>query len=91
MARIKKFKELKNTDEMIKDIVSKVGSNSTGSGKTANEDIEFPEVTLSDGSKSFSFYTYKGDVCILDDQGMDVDFTEYSIEDQNLLYNSIMK
>jgi hypothetical protein len=47
-------------------------------------------VELSDGSKSWSFYTYNGDIAILDDQGMDNDFDDYSIEDQTLLYNSIM-
>lgn len=79
------------TDKMIQDIITKFGPNTTGTGKVANEDINFQEVKLSDGSKSWSFYTYKGDICILDDQGMDVDFINYTIEDQKNLYNSIIK
>ena len=75
---------------MKEDILKKFGTNSTGTGEYANDDIQFPEVELSDGSKSWSFYTYNGDVAILDDQGMDNDFDDYSIEDQTLLYNSIM-
>ena len=75
---------------MKKDILEKFGVNSTGDGEIANDDIQFPEVTLSDGTKTFSFYTYKGSIRILDDQGMDIDFDEYSTEDQELLYNAIM-
>lgn len=75
---------------MKEEIIKKFGRNTTGSGKTAKPDIEFPEVTLSDGTKTFSFYTYKGSICILDDQGMDIDFDEYSTKDQKLLYNAIM-
>ncbi len=78
------------TKKMINDIVGKFGSNTTGTGKVANPDIEFTQVNLSDGSSAWSFYTYKGSVCILDDQGMDISFDEYSIEDQKLLYNSII-
>lgn len=76
---------------MKKQILDKVGHNTTGSGKFANDDIEFSEVTLSDGSKTSSFYTYKGQICILDDQGMDVDFDDYSLNDQKLIYNAIMR
>lgn len=72
-------------------IVQKVGKNSTGTGKVANPDIEFDEVTLSDGSSTFSFYTYGGEVFILDNEGSDMSFEDYSDEDQTLIYNSIMK
>ena len=80
-----------NTHSMVSDIIKKVGRNSTGSGKVAKPDINFPEVLLSDGSKSNSFYTYKGDVCILNDEGLDITFDEYDKNDQILLYKSIMK
>lgn len=75
---------------MKEDILKKFGTNSTGTGEYANDDLVFPQVKLSDGSKSWSFYTYKGDICILDDRGMDNDFDDYSIEDQTLLYNVMM-
>ena len=75
---------------MKEDILKKFGTNSTGTGEYTNDDIKFTDVELSDGSKSWSFYTYNGDIAILDDQGMDNDFDDYSIEDQTLLYNSIM-
>ena len=78
------------TNNMKKDILEKFGANSTGDDEIANDDIQFPEVTLSDGTKSNSFYTFYGYINILDDQGMDIDFDEYSTEDQELLYNAIM-
>ena len=77
-------------DNMKEDIIKKFGSNSTGDGKVANPDIQFPQVTLSDGSTSWSFYTYQGDVCTLDNYGCDTTFEDYPKEDQALLYNSIM-
>lgn len=75
---------------MKEEILKKFGTNSTGTDEWANDDIEFPEVELSDGSRCCSFYTHGGSINILDDQGMDNDFEEYSIEDQTLLYNAIM-
>ncbi|HOB25699.1 MAG TPA: hypothetical protein PKG93_00930 [Bacilli bacterium] len=53
---------------MKEDILKKFGTNSTGTGEFANDDLVFPQVKLSDGSKSWSFYTYKGDICILHHQ-----------------------
>ncbi len=60
-------------------------------GDNTGKDIRFPEVTLSDGTKSCSFYTYKGNVYILDNTGMDNPFDEYPIEDQKKLLKSIDK
>jgi len=78
-------------NNLQEEIIKIVGKNSTGSGKVANDDIEFSyTVSLSDGSEACSFYTYKGKVCILDNQGMDNDFEDYPIKDQQLIYNSIM-
>lgn len=75
---------------MKTEIINKYGKNTTGNGKVAKPDIEFNEVILSDGSKAWSFYTYKGDICILDNQGRDILFDEYPIEDQKKLFKSIM-
>jgi len=75
---------------MKKDILEKFGTNSTGTGEVANDDIQFPEVTLSDGTKSNSFYTSDSCIYILDDQEMDIDFDDYSAEDQKVLYNAII-
>lgn len=84
---IKKFNEMNILQE---EIVKRVGKNTTGSGKVANDDLEFSPVKLSDGSEVYSFYTYKGKVCVLDDQGMDNDFEDYSQKDQKLIYDSII-
>jgi hypothetical protein len=73
------------------DILKKVGINSTGDGEFTNDDLEFDEVTLSDGTKTCSFYTYQGEICILDDQGQDNDYEDYSEEDKVIIYNAIMK
>lgn len=72
-------------------IIDKFGKNSTGNGPFAEDDLSFKEVTLSDGSSASEFYTYKGKVCILDNMGRDVYFTDYSETDQNTLFESIMK
>ena len=41
-------------------------------------------------TKTFSFYTYRGQVCILDDQGMDVTFDNYQLKSQKLIHSEIM-
>jgi len=73
------------------DILKKVGVNSTGDGEFTNDDLEFDEVTLSDGTKTCSFYTYQEEIRILDDEGQDNDYEDYSEEDKVIIYNVIMK
>lgn len=75
---------------MEKQIIAKLGNNTTGKGKTANSDIQFAEVELSDGSKASSLYTYKGGIYILDNEGNDIAFSDYNEEDQKKLYEAIV-
>lgn len=58
------------------------------SGRT---EIAFEDTLLSDGTTVFSFYIYKKKIYVLDDQGMDNPFDDYSEEDQTIIYNAIMK
>ena len=41
-------------------------------------------------TKAYSFYTYRGQVCILDDQGMDVTFDNYQLKSQKLIHSEII-
>ena len=74
-----------------KQIVDKFGKNSTGNSEVANPNLTFDEVTLSDGSCACEFYTFDEEVYILDDMQRDIPFIDYSEEDQELLFKSIMK
>lgn len=72
-----------------KEILDLVGQNSTGNGKVANDDILIKPVTLSNGTTALSLYTYKKGVYVIDNEGRDNDFDDYSIEDQTLIYESL--
>ena len=69
---------------MEQKIIQKIGDNKT-TEKTFNDGF-FVEKTI----QLLGFYTYKGEVCILDSTGMDVNFSEYSEKDQKVIYNAIM-
>ena len=74
--------------ELEKEIISKVGNNKTREYQLKNE----LDLVEKDGlqTKTFSFYTYRGQVCILDNQGMDVNFSEYKLKSQKLIHKEIM-
>jgi hypothetical protein len=68
---------------MKESIITKFGSNHKGRS--------FPDVTLSDGTIAWSFYTFRKNVYIMDNVGMDNNFDDYPEEDQTLLYNRILE
>ena len=74
--------------ELEKEIIEKIGSNKTKEYQLKNE----LNLVQKDGlqTKTFSFYTYRGEVCILDNQGMDVNFSEYKLKSQKLIHSEIM-
>lgn len=73
--------------ELEKEIISKVVNNKRE--YQFNTELNLVE---KDGlkTKTFSFYTYRGQVCILDDQGMDVTFDNYQLKSQKLIHKEIM-
>lgn len=76
----------KNNSPQEDDIIKKIGANKTNE-KTFDDGIFVTE----DGEKSelLGFYTYRGEVCILD-SGMDRDFKSYNQDNQDIIYNAIM-
>jgi len=74
--------------ELEKEIIAKIGANKTREYQF-NTELNLVE---KDGlqTRTFSFYTYRGQVCILDDQGMDVNFSEYKLKSQKLIHSEIM-
>jgi len=70
--------------DLEKDIIERRGNNKT-------KEIMFPDGVIIDGVQLLSFYTWRGSVCIIDALGMDVEFDVYSPEDQQLIYDEIMK
>jgi hypothetical protein len=77
-----------NSIELEKEIINKIGNNKT---KEYHFDNEL-DLVDKDGekTKAYSFYTYRGQVCILDDQGMDVTFDNYQLKSQNLIHSEII-
>jgi hypothetical protein len=74
--------------ELEKEIIAKIGANKTREYQLDN----LIDLLDKDGerTKGYSFYTYRGHVCILDDQGMDVDFSAYEIRTQKRIHKEIM-
>ena len=58
---------------------------------SGRKEIAFEDTLLSDGTTVFSFYIYKKKIYVLDNEGMDNPFDDYSEEDQTTIYNTIMK
>lgn len=74
--------------ELEKEIIDKIGANKT-------REYSFDsliDLVDKDGEKSrgYNFYTYRSQVCILDDQGMDVDFSNYELRSQKRIHREIM-
>jgi hypothetical protein len=68
--------------------ITKIINKFKDSGRT---EISFEDTLLSDGTTVFSFYIYKKKIYVLDNEGMDNPFDDYSEEDQTTIYNTIMK
>ncbi len=66
-----------------KELIVKLGRNKT-TEKTFNNGI------FVDGIQLLGFYTYRGEVCVLDTTMMDNDFKSYSDENKTIIYNAIM-
>lgn len=70
------------------EIIKKIGDNKT-KDKNFTNDVK---ITQNDGTKTYAlgFYTYRGEVCILDGLGMDITFDEYDTKTQNLIHQEII-
>jgi len=84
MARKNKEQHIPN--QMEAEILSKIGNNKTNE-KTFNDGIFIDEPTH---NEILGFYTYRGEVCILDGLGMDVTFSSYSEKNQNIIHTAII-
>jgi hypothetical protein len=65
------------------EIINKIGKNKT-TEKHFNDGVKISSGEL------LGFYTYKGEVCILDCFGMDVNFSSYDAKDQKIIHEAIM-
>jgi hypothetical protein len=72
--------------EYEKEILDKIGNNKTNE-KTFNDGIFIAEPTP---NQLLGFYTYRGQVCILDGLGMDVSFSEYNEETKKIIHSNIV-
>ena len=77
----------KQTSTLEQEIINKVGNNKTKE-KTFNNNIFVDEPTR---NQILGFYTYRGEVFILDGLGMDVDFSSYNEKNKTIIYQEIMK
>jgi len=73
-------------NQMESDIIAKIGRNNT------NEKSFIGNIFIDEPSYNqiIGFYTYRGEVCILDGLGMDVTFSTYSEKNQNIIHEVIM-
>lgn len=69
-------------NKLEQELIKKIGDNKT-------DEKEFNDGVITSEGELLGFYTYKNEVCILDSMGMDVVFTEYSDEDQKIIYDAI--
>jgi len=68
------------------EILTKIGDNKT-------KEKNFHDGIILKGdvrNELLGFYTYRGDVCILDGLGMDVEFSSYSDENKKIIHEAIM-
>lgn len=70
------------------EIVNKIGMNETLE-KDFSDELEVVE-NDKEISYALAFYTYEGNVYILDSNGKDIPFDDYEEESQKLIYNTIM-
>lgn len=73
-------------ERMEQDILEKIGNNKTNE-KTFDNGVFIDEPSR---NELLGFYTYKGEVCILDGLGMDVTFSSYSEKNQTVIHSAIM-
>ena len=71
---------------MEAEIITKIGRNKPNS-KTFNDGIFIDDPK---SNEILGFYTYKGEVYILDGLGMDVPFSDYSEKNQTIIHSAIM-
>lgn len=73
-------------NQMESEILKKIGDNKTNEKSfTESVIIDEPEI-----NRVCGFYTYRGDVCILDSLGMDSVFSSYSEKNQLIIHTAIM-
>lgn len=81
----------RNTNQHVpckyeKEILDKIGNNKTNE-KTFNYGVFIDEP---ERNELLGFYTYRGQVCILDGLGMDVNFSEYTEETRKIIHGNII-
>lgn len=69
--------------ELECEIINKIGKNKTNE-KFFTKDIFINKYSL------LGFYTHRGQLCILDGEGMDVNFNTYSDIEKTLIHKAIM-
>lgn len=72
--------------EYEKEILDKIGKNTTNE-KTFNDGVFIDEP---EKNELLGFYTYKGEVCILDGLGMDICFSEYTEKTKKIIHSNIL-
>ena len=68
------------------DILKKIGDNKTKE-KTFNDGIKLKS---DETNELLGFYTYKGEVCVLDGKGMDNTFSSYCDDDKAIIHKAII-
>lgn len=81
----------RNTNEHVpceyeKEILDKIGKNKTNE-KTFNDGVFIDEP---EHNQLLGFYTYRGQVFILDGLGMDVNFSEYTENTKKIIHSNII-
>lgn len=75
--------------ELEAEILKKIGDNKTNE-KTFEDGIFTIDTAVDEGSQLCGFYTYRGEVCILDGLGMDVCFSSYEDKNKAIIHEAIM-
>ena len=70
--------------ELEEEITAKIGKNKT------NEKVFTQEIRDENDNMLLSFYTYRGEVCVIDEEMMDVNFNTYSEETKKIIHEQIM-
>lgn len=73
------------------DIIRKIGYSSAQPGVMANDYIFDEQINLIDQSPIYAFYTFEGELCLLNMDGYDCDFSGYDEFNQELIHLEIME
>lgn len=77
-----------SNNDLEADIINKIGRNKENE-KTFNDGV-YVTGEEDEMIELLGFYTYRGEVAILDSLGMDNGFNTYSLEDQKTIHDAIM-